>query len=251
MQFLKKHYEKIVLSVVLLGLAVAAAALTLQVTKVQDDINSTITGVQRSKPKPWVPVDLSTNQATLRRVEGPFTVSLSDGHNLFNPVKWVRSPNGGIVRQHGTLIGASALVVTNIEPLDLMVSFDGVQTTAGDKMLYPVTRSAPLNVRSEAFTILKVNGKPEAPDSVVVQLKGEDEAITVLKDKPYQRVVGYTADMIYTPTKKVLAKRRVKDTIQLEGSTESYEVVAINPSEVVLSAKSSGKRTTIRPNSVR
>src|SRR2546423_885824 len=100
MQFLKKHYEKILLSVVLLGLAAASAALPLLVSQVREQIDSTVKGVVKSKPKPWTPLEdyLSTNRAVVRRIEGPFKIQLSGGHNLFNPVRWVRQTDGRITK---------------------------------------------------------------------------------------------------------------------------------------------------------
>src|SRR5262245_12361694 len=131
MQFLKKHYEKILLSVVLLGLAAASAALPLMVSKTQEQIETMVTGVKKSKPKPWTALDLSTNQTLVHRLEGPVKVQLSGGHNLFNPVKWIRRSDGGLTKvTTGNEIGVGALRVTRIEPLDLEVTYDGTRTNA-------------------------------------------------------------------------------------------------------------------------
>src|SRR5262245_51013145 len=119
MQFLKKHYEKIVLSVVLLGLAAASAALPLMVSQAQEQIENMATSVKRAKAKPWPPLDLTTNQEPIRRIEGPVRVQLAGGHNLFNPVKWLRRGDGTIRKiVTGNEMGVGALRVTKIEPLD-------------------------------------------------------------------------------------------------------------------------------------
>src|SRR4030095_6461287 len=116
MQFLKKHYEKILLSVVLLGLAAASAALPWMVGQTQDQIENMVTSVKKSKPKPWSPLDLSTNQQINQRIEGPVKVKLAGEHNLFNPVKWVRTADGRIKKiVTGNEMGVGALRITKVE----------------------------------------------------------------------------------------------------------------------------------------
>ncbi len=261
MQFLKKHYEKVLLSIVLLGLAAAAAALPYMVSQARAQIDSTVNSVVRSKAKPWIALDLSTNQEVIRRIEGPVKVALAGQHNLFNPVKWVRREDGRVVKlASGNELGAGALVVTRIEPLDMSVTFDGVSTNA-DKLHYTLTvlkenisntstnqRSAQLGVRGQFFTIESVNGPSSAPESLVVRLKEGNELITVTKGRPYKRTVEYMADMAYPPQNQNLFKKREKDSIIIsgDGGKQTYKIVAINQSEVVLSAEPSGKRTTVK-----
>src|SRR4030095_6618152 len=204
MQFLKKHYEKILLSVVLLGLAAASAALPLMISQTQDQIENMVSSVKRSKPKPWMRLDLRTNQEINRRIEGPVKIQLAGGHNLFNPVKWVRTADGRIRKiVTGNEMGVGALRVTKIEPLDLQVSFDGITTNA-NKIQYILTiveertsnsrtnqRSAPVGVKGQFFTVERVIGDPGEPDALVVKLKDDTEAITITKDKRYKRIISY------------------------------------------------------------
>jgi hypothetical protein len=258
MQFLKKHYEKIVLSVVLLGLAVAAAALPYLVSQVQDQIENTVSSVKRSKPKPWPSLDLSTNEMAVSRLEGPIDVQLVGAHNLFNPVRWMKSSDGRVRKiTTGREIGAGAVEVMKITPLELTVTFDGV-SGSGDRIQYTVgivrdteaaarktSGSAAVGVRNAMFRIEKVIGSPESPDALLVMVKDDKELITVSKDKPYKRVIGYVADLIYPPEKQTFLRRKVTSSLSLQGD-ESYKIVAITEHEVVLSSESTGKRSTIK-----
>ena len=78
MQFLKKHYEKILLSVVLLGLAAASAALPLMVSQARDQIETTVGSVVGSKPKPWIALDLGTNQKSFTASKVRFEFNLPE-----------------------------------------------------------------------------------------------------------------------------------------------------------------------------
>ena len=259
MQFLKKHYEKVLLSFVLLGLAVAAAALPYMVSQVTEQIDTMVTSVRRSKPKPWTPLDLSTNAEAVRRIEGPVKVQLAGYHNLLNPVRWIKTPDG---RVRKIITGEVSYEVTHIEPLELVVSFDSVSTVA-DRLQYTLTviketsnvirtnqRTAAAGVKSQFFTIERVVGPPEAPEALMLRLrdgsKDERELITVTRDQPFRRLTGYTADIAFPPEREEFKRKRVDDKIKGRGETESYKIVAITENEVVLSNDSTSKKTTIK-----
>ena len=90
MEFLKKNYEKVILSVVLLGLAVAAGLLLTQVAeenrRLEDIRNLNLT----TAPQELEPMDTSTNLTYLGRIQRSVPVVLSGTNNLFNPVTWQR-----------------------------------------------------------------------------------------------------------------------------------------------------------------
>src|SRR5207253_5552201 len=127
MEFLKKHYEKLILSVVLLGLAAVAATLPMKVNeekqKEEDRKNSLI----GAKVEPLKPVDLTTNQAVLAKVKTPIRFDIAGKHNLFNPVPWVEKQGGELQKlPGGGAAGMAALEVTAVTPLQMIVSFDEV-----------------------------------------------------------------------------------------------------------------------------
>jgi len=269
MQFLKKHYEKVLLSIVLLGLAGAAAALPWQVSHERDRLEE----IQRNltvkvKPKPFKPLDewLATNRTVLARLDAPLNVELSGAHNLFNPVPWKKMPDGRLQPMRtGSEIGPGALRIVQITNLMLNISFDAVvpPPNPGEPPKYQVTvrresdnnprpntrATSPATPLNDLFELIRVQGATNDPTALVIKLKGDYETITVAKDKPFTRVVGYAADLEYPPGKQTFKHKRANDSVKLEDDPETYKIVAITQSEVVLSADSNKRRTVIKHNS--
>jgi hypothetical protein len=78
-------------------------------------------------------------------------------------------------------------------------------------------------------------------------MKEDTETITVSKDKPYKRIMGYMADLNYPPGNAEFKKRRIGDRIITKGEgSETNKIVAINQNEVVLSMEPTGKRERAR-----
>lgn len=262
MQFLKNHYEKIVLSLVLLGLAVAAGALPMRVSSEKENIESTVGGIVRTQPKPFEDYTdyRSTNQALVTRLKNPDKLELHQGHNVFNPVQWKKAADGRVFKiQNGNELGAGALIVSNISELRLTVSFEGL-SGAADNPLYEIsvireTEPTPKQTRrvsrktpkNNLFELISVEGPPDAPTELVIQLNGQkvQEPIHFSKEKPYSRVIGYSADLYYPIEKQNFPNRKVRDELDLKND-EKHKIVAITPEEVVLSAQSSQKRTIIK-----
>src|SRR5437879_13561459 len=98
MDFLKKitdacrlHYEKILLTVVLLGLGGAVVYLSKIKADEDDKIKEFLRQVVgKNKVASVKPVDLSANDAALRLITNPPPWNCSMPHHLFNPVKWQR-----------------------------------------------------------------------------------------------------------------------------------------------------------------
>lgn len=258
MQFFKKHYEKVLLSIVLLGLAVAAAALPLQVSRVQSYLETKRTEIQRTPPKPFEGVDLSTNRAVIKRLAGTVDLNFSEPHNLFNPVQWKKRPDGTYVKiPSSQMTGPAGLVINKIDELNLTITFDSVDKSGGPRYGFIITRegdptprrrqTAKLNERNSLFTLEQVAGPPEAPTGFKMRLKDEKDSITIQADKPYVRIIGYEAELRH-PIHGQTYTKRAKDTIRFPGDSETYKIVAITQNEVVLSASSTGKRTKLTLN---
>ena len=128
MDFIKKHYEKVLLSIVLLGLAGAAALLPLQVSSVRQYLEDTQRSLTiRSKPKLFTPADMSTNQMVVQRSKDPDSFDFASPHNIFNPVEWRKEQDGGLIKiATGKEAGPGAFVIEKIVPLYLLVSLDYV-----------------------------------------------------------------------------------------------------------------------------
>jgi len=244
MEFLKKHYEKILLSLVLLCLAVAAAWLPTKIRQEKEDLQKTI--VNLPKPKEMTPVDLTTNDTALKRLQNPPTVELSGAHNLFNPVTWKIKPDGSFIKI--VQEGVGALTVSKIQPLYLELSFERVTASGywiGTKRqsLKKPSVYAKVGEKKELFTLKEVKGPAEDPAELVLELTDGQEMISIAKDKPFKRVDGYSADLRYTPDNKNFLNQKVNDVLQIAG--EIYKIIAITENEVRVSATSTDKRTTI------
>jgi hypothetical protein len=84
---------------------------------------------------------------------------------------------------------------------------------------------------------------------LVLELTDSGERVAVAKDVPFRRVDGYTADLKYDPENRRWMNLRVgaggPGTAPITVEGESYIVVAINKNEVVMSAKSNNKKTSL------
>src|SRR5436853_2065041 len=114
-QILKLHYEKIILSVMLAGLAAAVWFLYEASMQEEQTNQQYIGGVGRRVVKAVKPVDLSAYQAPLKLVQNPPALILSGGHNVFNPVKWQRRPDGTFLKiQTGKEVGPDAMLISKV-----------------------------------------------------------------------------------------------------------------------------------------
>ena len=258
MDFLKQHYEKILLSVILLGLAVAAAWLLMAIEEAKRNLVTTVS----IEPRPAKPLDLQTNELALQAVQNPPGLKITDGTDLFNPMTWRQRPDGSIMRI-ASASEAEALKILKIEPLDFILSFDrkadgdayylGVVREANHRLPAPkLQRYAKLNVTNDVFVIRQVKGPAEDPAELVVELTDSrlypnaKNVISIAKDKPYQHVEGYSVDLKNDVDGKIFRDQRVGTNVVL--SSDSYKIIAINQNEVRVQANSNQKPTTIRRN---
>ena len=267
MDLLKKHYEKVLLGVVLLGLAVTAGFLPLMISKETGDLRAMADEIINRPVKPLPPLDLSKSEQLLTRLQVTLNLDFATTHKLFNPVVWKRKPapdNTPIKAEKGN-VGVEAITVTKSSPLHLIITLDAVTATdSGARYTIGVEREAaasPAQRRKRAFygtpkvksdggfVILEVKGPPENPTELVLELTDSAERAVVTKDAPFRRVDGYTTDLKYDPENRKWMNLRVgaggpgTQPITVDG--ESYIVVAINKNEVVLSAKSNNKKTSL------
>ena len=244
MEFLKKHYEKILLSFVLLCLAITAAWFQIKINAEKEKSQEYI--IALPKPKEVKPLDLTTNQAALQRLQNPPSIEISGAHNLFNPVTWKVKPDGTflkIVRE-----GVDALTVTNIQPLFMELAYErasgaGYWIGVKSKSVKKPSVYAKLNEKKDLFKITEIKGPAEDPEELVLELTENQQVISIGKEKPFKRVEAYTADLRYEPDSKNFLRQQVNNVISFAG--ESYKIIAINEKDVRVSASSTEKRTTI------
>ncbi|MFM2295779.1 MAG: hypothetical protein RLZZ350_2192 [Verrucomicrobiota bacterium] len=261
MNFIKRHYEKILLGVVLLGLAVAVAMLPVKIAAEKQDLADQRDKIVKLDGKPLTNLDEATYSGVLHRVEKSTKPDFTKPHNLFNPVPWQRKPDGQLqVVRTGSEIGAEALQVTNLHSIYTTIAFESVGAS-GSNYLVSITRDAEVTaakrrkksvfvevgVKNEFSTLVSAKAKPDAPDKpdLVLLLNDSGETVSISADKPFRRVDGHSADLKYDPEKKNWNLKRVGDKISFAGdefTVAAINQVATNQFEVIVSARSTGKK---------
>lgn len=259
MDFLKKHYEKVLLGVVLVGLSVAVALLPFFISSEKDKLDQMKSAVLHPKVKPLTNLDMTLPDEALKRLASPAVIDFGPPNRLFNPMPWQKAADGHLILRES--VGPQRIVVTNITPLYLELTLDSVNMSdSGPKYVIGVEKqAAPLPshrtkrqslcsmnppTKNDTFTMLEVKGKPDDPSQIVVELNDTGEKAVITKDHPFRRIDGYMADLYYDLEKKPWLHRRVNAPLSFNG--EDYNIVAINQNEVVLSAKLNGKKWTIK-----
>jgi hypothetical protein len=263
MDFLKKHYEKVLLGVVLLGLAAGAVFLILMIPSERAALRAKSDEIINRPAKPLPALDLSKSSALIERLAAVACLDLASTNKVFNPMQWLRKADGTLIKVSlGNEIGPDAVVVTKITPLYTTITFEAVlpsdsgvrydltvEKEAASKAAQRTRKHLPaaLNSKTDTFVIREVKGPADNPTELVIELTDTLERVALSKEKPFKRVDGYMADFKYPPDNKTWSNQR-KDaggpnTPAITIAGESYIVVAITKNEVVLSAKSNNKRT--------
>jgi hypothetical protein len=259
MRFLKQHYEKIILSIVLLGLAAAAAWLPIELNQTRAALQASDSGP--AQPRPYKILDTSDTVSNVALLTKPPKLKLSGEHNIFNPVLWKRKWDGTLIKiATGKEEGPDALTIVKINPLSLRIRFDRV---AGGGFYFSVAREASTNAvdrrdhnayvsntpggsRSDTFTLRSVVGPPENPTGLVIELNDTKEVATVTPEKPYARVDGYSVDLSYELEKKEWKDQRLNDVLRF--AQDAYKIVYIAKNEFRVIANSNAKQTTVHWN---
>lgn len=262
MELLKKHYEKILLGGVLLVLVVSAALLPVMIGGERDSLKAKSDEIINLPSKPLEPLNLSTQQLVFQRAQSGVSLDLASRHKAFNPVFWQKTPDGRKVKiATGDETGPKALTVTKQTPLHLIITLDSTspgEGTTPTRYTIGVVREAAAETakrrkkqyfttvgnKNDAFQLRSVNGPPENPESLVLELTDGGDVVTVKRGEPFQRVEGYTVDLKYDLEKKTWNNQRVGSPVLRFGNDE-YNIVAITKNEVVVSAKSNQKKTPI------
>jgi hypothetical protein len=263
MDFLKKHYEKMLLGVVLVGLAGALVYMMFKVGSEKQKLDELVTSLTNPKVTALSNLDMTASDASLKRMGTPALFEFSTPHRLFNPLAWQKAADGHLIPQER--VGPGAVQVTNITPLYLRISLDnvtlsdtnarytiGVQKEAAPK---PQDRAkketyCAVNAKNDTFTLKSAQGKPDDLSTLKLTLELNDtgESMVITTNKPFTRVDGYMADLRYPlENRPPWLARRVGATLAFNG--EDYKIVAINQDEVTLSAQSNQKKWTIKRTS--
>jgi hypothetical protein len=249
---LRNHYEKIILTLALVGLAVAVLLLLKFSEEETETIEKYKQQVETRSGAPVKPVNLTNIVEAVQQATNPPHLELDGAHKLFNPVLWQRKADGGVVKVPGGAEGVFKEVqITRITPLKFSVHLDkfagngyilGITNEAFGRM--GIKQSYALNETNKPMVILReVRGPGENPSEVVIELKDTSERVAISKDHPLVRTNAYEADLKYNVENRAFTKLRVNSPLAL--GDEQYKIVAINPQEVVVSA-ANDKKYTIR-----
>ena len=263
MQFIKKHYDKVILSAVLVVLLVVAVLLPLDVSSFESELQEIRQSTAGAPPIPFAPTDISTNKALLNRFASPKGPELTREHRLFNPGPWRRTSDGAIVKSEAGG-GLDALRLTNITELKLKVELGPVDTTLS-RPTYRVQITNPDARQSQKiephqlgetvsrnnwFVIQRAEGS-EVDPSLTGLLRvpnRPEEAITFSKSKPFERTIGYAADFFYPPSQSIRLVKKGMDlppSVRAQGDTETYTVTSVSATDATVRAKQSNVGRTI------
>ena len=113
MDFLKKHYEKIVLGLVLAGLVGALVFMPFYIKSDQDGMKQLTESILfGNSVQPLPNLDLTAKSDIIQRQANPYVLDLDTTNKLFNPGEWQKTPDGNLIPAKAT--GSRFVVVTNI-----------------------------------------------------------------------------------------------------------------------------------------
>lgn len=261
MDFLKKHYEKIILGIVLIGMVAALLYIPFKVASERRELDEKKSSLIQRSVKPLTNLDLTIAQASLKREATPVVLDFASNHRLFNPMPWQKAANGQPIKFDDSHIGPKAVTITKLTPLYLIITLDNVNMSdSGARYVVGVEKQAApnpthrtkketyckLNDKNDVFALRKVEGPPDKPTKLTLELNDTGEAAVIGPDQAYKRIDGYTADLKYGPENMTWSNRRVGSPLRFNG--EEFNIVAISQNEVVLSAKSNQKKWPIPYN---
>ena len=257
MDFLKKHYEKVLLGVVLLGLAVAVAFLPFKIANEKQNLEDMRNTLTHPKVDPLTNLNLSLADLALKQVAVPAAVDFGPPNKLFNPMAWQKAADGHLIKVDATNIGPNAVTIVKMTPLYLKLTLDEVTMVEGsarckigienETALSPKERKrqkyCKLGDKNEVFLLRDIRPSPTNL-TVVLELNDTARRVEVGTNQPFRRAEGYMVDLKYAPENKSWPGRRVGASLAFNG--EDYNIVAITENEVVLSAKSNQKKWTVK-----
>lgn len=265
MNFLKDHFEKLILGLVLLLSVGGIAFVIQQISSSKVAVDQSVVS-PRGSVKEYEDTDLQAFQTELNAISQEIEVGITGEHELLNPVRW--QDVGGRPRKT-TELGIKKLSINDIKPLSKIVRY--VRTTdTGRTVRYvlemtdesaesvgkrkPTKRTFEIGkpIKGIPYILERVEGSNDRPSRIALIISDEDtgvtERVTFTPESPYRAIVGYSASFYHEPSNKTFADQRVSDTLKINDS--SFDIVAITKNQATLENKS-GKRTTLDFNNNR
>ncbi|MBI1842875.1 MAG: hypothetical protein HYR88_18705 [Verrucomicrobia bacterium] len=267
---IKQDYEKALLVVVVVTLALAVGLLYWLSAEEQQRSESVRRDWKTRKVKEPPAVDMRPYAKALEVARNPERVDFGLPHKLFNPVKWMRGPEGRfIVDRSGKTVGPEALKIDSVRPLNRSLRLLSVlpDNAYSVEILFEASDRADAR-KPRLFTmkldekvrlgggsprnpsqlwLREVKGKPEDPDELIFELTETKERITVNKSQAAIRAEAYVMDLSYSPENRQFKNLRRDSVIAFGG--EEYKIVDITENEVVVSNRLNDKKTRLKRTS--
>ena len=269
MEFLKNHYEKLILGLTLLLMAAGAVVLVMEVGSVQEELNKYKANPVTSSGKAPPPENMAVFSNALTSATNPLKVNFVQPHRVFNPDAWYAEPTGNLVA--GTNLGVSRLTVEKIQPQQLKLEFlstggvPGRETVSvnmvrefaksvadqkGRRGLTVNTTNVLLNtidpVRKVMLIFRKMGGTPEAPEVTLELTEPGKEPLPIVLSKAqpnFTMVHEYVAELYYAPDQQIWRLPQRKDT-PLVFAGDTNIIVEITATNVIIRAVSNDKTIT-------
>lgn len=269
MEFLKNHYEKLILGLTLLLMAAGAVMLVLEAGMVQEELDGYRKTIVESEGKPPTTEDSAARKKTLDQARRPPQTDFVKVHRVFNPDAWYVDTNGNLVA--GTNVGVNRLVVQSITPQQLQLEFAAVggspeRPSVSFNMVRQfgrtpaetnrTRRSITLNTTNTSNTLdparklvlhaREIGGTPEAPEAKLeLHEPGKDPLKFLLsKAQNFATVIDYVAHIYYEVETNFVWKVARKDT-PLVFAGDTNIVVEVTATNVILRAVSNDKITIL------
>ena len=272
MEFLKNHYEKILLSLVLIGLAGAAVMLAIQALETRTQMSDLSVLKPNVKKAPDAD-NLGSYSNALRNAKAPQRVDFDGAHKIFNPEKVLRNQLTGVLIPNGE-VGPKNLQIKQIRPLRLVVRAES-KTIVGRKRLYlhylAEFEQGSMGMRWNKRTISKVGSKiymvgplskmkqmmftvndiGDQADEISVDLDltiggGLPVPIQLRGTNAWEREMEYSIDLHYPPESRDFLNVRANTALFPAFGGDTNFVIQITSNAVTLRSMSNQKRITLR-----
>jgi len=260
MDFLKKHYEKVLLGVMLAGLIGGLVFMLIYINADRTEMNNKSTGLINPVVKDLTNLDMTALDAAAARLRAPYKLDLEATNKLFNPMEWQRALDGSLILAEKKT-GSQVAVVTNISPLYTIISLEQVQMNdiATNYVIQIEHQAAPTVAKrrptkhyltkgekpgaNDPVVLVDVKGPADNPTALVLKLTDSGDEISISKENPYRKVDAYSADFVYAPERKVFRGKRAGDKVPFGGV--DYSVVDVSQNELILMDQSNQKKTSL------
>lgn len=275
MEFLKSHYEKFILGLMLLLMASGAVLLVLEGGSVQEKLAAYRALVISGGGKPPPQEDLEKLKSLLAAASKPSQCDFVTVHRVFNPLAWYVDTNGNLIP--GSKVGVSQLAVHSITPQRLLIELvstggtpDRPTATVGVTREFARTPAEQGKIRKTVFLnatntsatatsansldpqrklvllVREAGGTAENPElKCELHEPGKDPLKFILsKAQGFINVVEHVASIQYlVETNFAWPKARKDTSMMFAGDTNI--VVEVTSSNVVVRAISNDKVTTL------